>query len=469
MLPVLIFAVLGRVFGLGWSQLNLNAITGSPHPTSDELNGLPVMHEQDLISCVPISVCYPNADQPKMDDRAALSRLYPVTGDNVSQFSGKQAFAANTSRIHGSVFFTDANGNPAQPMQGVNVVARRLDSISGQPSGIYAASSVSGFLFTGIAGNAITGYNDALGNPYNRFGSADAGSEGSFDLAGLEIPAGSDTVQYQLTVEAIDDNLSQNVGPYAPWQVLPSGNVQPIVLTLSRGVDLQHDILMSSAVTDIPETGEPESFALQRVLPKSGDWMGKLSGYGDEDFFVLDGQNNRTLTVQVTALDENGNPTVQKAQPLIGMWSLAAPEGTLAPAYTPSSFNSDRFAVTQLNAQLQSATKFRIGIADVRGDGRPDFRYHARVLYADSVVPSQVSVHGGAPILLEGFGFQQGMILKMGNTVLPQLAVYANQWIASVPAFPDGLQTLTITDPATGATSVMTNALTVGAGPNDTI
>ncbi|PYX34147.1 MAG: hypothetical protein DMG81_20350, partial [Acidobacteria bacterium] len=64
---------------------------------------------------------------------------------------------------------------------------------------------------------------------------------------------------------------------------------------------------------------------------------------------------------------------------------------------------------------------------------------------------------------------QQGMILKMGNTVLPQLAVYANQWIASVPAFPDGLQTLTITDPATGATSVMTNALTVGAGPNDTI
>jgi len=461
--------VLGRVFGLGWSQLNLNAITGSPHPTSDDLNGLPIMHQQDLVSCVPISVCYPNADQPKMDDRAALSRLYPVTGDNVSQFSGKQGFAANTARIHGSVFFTDANVNPTQPMQGVNVVARRLDPITRQPSGTYAASSVSGLLFTGIAGNAITGYNDALGNPYNRFGSADVGKEGSFDLAGLEIPAGSNTVQYELAVEPIDGNLSQDVGPYAPWQVLPSGNVQPLVLTVGRGIDLQHDILMSSGVTDIPETGEPESFALPRALPKSGDWMGKLSGYGDEDFFVLDGQNNRTLTVQVTALDENGNPTVQKAQPLIGMWSLTAPEGTLAPAYTPSSFNSDRFAVTQLNAQLQSATKFRIGIADVRGDGRPDFHYHAHVLYGDSVFPSQVSAHGGAPILLEGFGFQQGMILKMGNTVLPQLALYANQWIASVPAFPDGLQTLTITDPVTGATSILTNALTVGAGPNDTI
>ncbi len=197
--------------------------------------------------------------------------------------------------------------------------------------------------------------------------------------------------------------------------------------------------------------------------------MGKLSGYGDQDFFVLDGQDNRTLTVQVTALDENGQPTEQKAQPLIGMWSLAAPEGTLAPAYTTSSFNSDTFAVTQLSAQLQSTAKFRIGIADIRGDGRPDFRYHARVLYGDSVIPNHVSVHGSTPILLEGFGFRQGMILKMGNTVLPQLAVYPNQWIASVSALPDGVQTLTITDPASGASSILTNAVTVGAGPNDTI
>ena len=461
--------VLGQVFGLGWSQLNLNAITGSPRPTIDDLNGLPIMHEQDLMSCVPILACYPNADQPKMDDRATLSRLYPVTGDNVSQFSGKELFAANTARIHGSVFFTDANGNPAQLMQGVNVVARRMDPTTGQPSGVYAASSVSGFLFAGIAGNAITGYNDGLGNPYNRFGSADTATEGSFDLAGLEISAGSGPVQYQLSVESIDSNLSQGVGPYAPWQVVPSGTAQPILLTVSRGSDIQQDILMSSGVTDIPETGEPETFALPRVLPKSGDWMGKLSGYGDEDFFVLDGQNNRTLTVQVTALDENGQPTVQKAQPLIGMWSLAAPEGTLAAAYTTSPFNSDKFGVTQLNAQLQSTTKFRIGIADVRGDGRPDFRYHARVLYGDSVIPNHVSVHGGAPILVEGLGFQQGMILKMGNTVLPQLAVYPNQWRATAPAFPDGLQNLTITDPTSGATSILSNALTVGAGPNDTI
>ena len=155
--------VLGRILGLGWSQLNLNAIAG--HPTQDELAGLPVMHQQDLPSCVPISLCYPNADQPKMDDRAALSRLYPVTGDNLGGFPGKQTLAANSARIRGSVFFSDANGNPAQPLQGVNVVARWIDPTTGQPSGAYAASSVSGFLFAGNVGNAITGYNDALGNP----------------------------------------------------------------------------------------------------------------------------------------------------------------------------------------------------------------------------------------------------------------------------------------------------------------
>ncbi|MGC2194610.1 MAG: IPT/TIG domain-containing protein [Terriglobales bacterium] len=460
--------VWGQILGLGWSQLNLNAIAGSPPPTQDDLAGLPIMHEQDLPSCVPVSNCYPNADQPKMDDRAALSRLYPVTSDNVDEFPGKQIFAASSGRIHGSIEFTDASGNATQPMRGVNVVARWIDPGTGQPSGRYAAGSVSGFLFAGNAGNAITGYSDALGNPYNRFGSNDEALEGFFDLAGLEIPSG-DSAQYQLSMEAIDGNLSQNVGPYAPWQVLPSGTAQAIVVTVSRGSDLQQDVLMDGSAVGMLENGEPESFASPRALPGTGDWMGRFSGYGDDDYFLLSGQTNRTLTVEVTALDENGRPSVQKAQPVVGMWSLAAPEGTPPPAYTFSSFNSSIFGVTQLNAQLLSSTQFRIGVADLRGDGRPDFRYHARVLYGDSVTPDRVSVRGGTPILVEGFGFKPGMTLTVGNTTAPQLAVSANQLVATVPALADGVQTLTITDPATGASSSLTNGLTFGAGPNDII
>lgn len=116
--------VLGRVLGLGRSQLNLNVITGMPQPNQGDFAGFPIMHEQDLPSCVPVSICYPSPDVPKMDDRALLSRLYLVTSANLFQFPGKLVFAASTGRIHGAVKFTDSIGNPAQPMQGVNVVAR---------------------------------------------------------------------------------------------------------------------------------------------------------------------------------------------------------------------------------------------------------------------------------------------------------------------------------------------------------
>lgn len=456
--------VLGRVLRLGWSQLNLNVITGTPQPSQDDLAGLPVMHEEDLSSCVPISVCYPNPDVPKMDDRAALSRLYPVTGANLSQFQGKQIFAANTGRIHGSVKFTDSSGNPAQPMQGVNLVARCLDCT---PAG-YAASSVSGFLFSGNAGNAITGYTDARGNDYRRFGSTDTTLEGFFDLGGLEIPNGN-SAQYRLSVEGVDDNLSEDVGPYAPWQVLPSGTMQPITMIVTKGSDLQQDVLMNGSAVANPDASVPGSFIAPRELPKTGDWVGELSDYGNDDYRWLNGQTNRTLTVEVTALDDAGQPTVQKVQPIIGMWSLAAPQGTPPPAYTSSSFNTATPGVTQLNAQLLNTTQFRIGIADLRGDGRPDFRYHARVLYGDSVTPNRVSARGGMPILLSGYGFKPGLIMNVGSTGATLLSISPDELIATAPPIADSVQNVSLTDPATGGSSTMTGVLTFGAGPNDTI
>ncbi len=195
--------VLGRVLGLDWSQMNLNVFTHSPAPTSTDYAGLTIMHATDPINCVPISICYPNADQPKMDDRAALSRLYPVTAQNQAAFPGKQLFFENTVRIHGSVYFADSNGQAAQPMQGVNVVARWIDPATSQPSRTYGAASVSGFLFRGNAGNAATGFYDSSGQAWDRFGSDDAAVEGFFDLGGLEIPNGASSAQYQLSVEGI--------------------------------------------------------------------------------------------------------------------------------------------------------------------------------------------------------------------------------------------------------------------------
>src|SRR3989454_346590 len=144
------------------------------------------------------------------------------------------------------------------------------------------------------------------------------------------------------------------------------------------------------------------------------------------------------MSVEVTTLDESSRPTQSKALPILGVWALADPPGTLAPAATFSSFNTPTFGLTRLDSNLLSATRFRIGITDDRGDGRPDFRYHARVLYGDTVLPSQVSAGESTSIVINGLGFRPGLSVNVGGVNGPLLAVSANQIIMSTPAFQDG-------------------------------
>jgi len=461
--------VLGRVLGLDWSQANINVFNRSPAPTSGDFAGLTIMHALDPINCVPISLCFPNADQPKMDDRAALSRLYPVTAQNQPNFPGKQILSSSTVRIHGSVYFVDSNGQPAQPMQGVNVVARWINPTTGQPSGASVATSVSGFLFRGNAGNPATGFTDSSGQRLDRFGSDDPTVEGFFDLAGLEIPNGASGAQYQLTVEPVDPNWSQPVGPYGPWQVQPSGSTQPIIVTAALGGDTQQDILMQNSAIQEQDWFQPTSYASPAPLPAGGNWGGSFNASGNSDYFFFSGQNNRTLSVEVTALDESRAITENKAQPVIGMWGLVDPGTFPAPANTPLAFNSVNFGMTRLDAILQASTTFRLGIFDYRDTSRPDYRYRARVFYADNVSPTRASVAGGTPLAVQGVGFRANTRATAGTTNATPLAVSANQVILIAPAMADGVQNLALADPATGSSSAMANVLTYGAGPSDTI
>jgi IPT/TIG domain-containing protein len=417
---------------------------------------------------VPVTVCYPNPYQLAMDDAAAISRVYPVTAQNQSNFPGKQIFSATTARIHGSVWFTSKSGASTQPMQGANVVARWIDPATGQPSGRYAAASVSGFLFTGDAGNPITGFTDALGNAFSQFGATDPSLEGFFDLAGLQIPRSASSAQYQLSVEGLDTLWSPGVGPYAPYQVSPSGGFQPIVVTVAAGVDLAQDILMSRSAQPVPQWAASESWNTPAPVPAAGDWVGSLSGYGDSAYFLLPAQSNRTLSIAVTALDDSGLASEGKAQPVIGIWTFGDPLGTPPPAFTSSPFNSFSYAMTRLDAQIFIPANFVVGIADLRGDGRPDYHYHAHVLYGDSVSPARVRVSGGA-ITVHGTGFAPGPSVTIGASGARPLAVSASQMILAVPAQGDGPQTILITDPASGAFTTMTNALTIGAAQDDNI
>jgi len=174
------------------------------------------------------------------------------------------------------------------------------------------------------------------------------------------------------------------------------------------------------------------------------------------------------MSVEVTALDASGTASESKVLPAIGIWSLAN-SGTPAPLSTPGAFNTSIFGMSRLNVNLLSSTDFRIGIADYRGDGRPDFRYHARVFYGDSVIPARASARGGSPVIVRGFGFRSNTQATVGGTTASVLATSAGQVVAMAPARPDGPRDIILTDPATGASSVITSAVNYGAGPNDTI
>jgi hypothetical protein len=450
--------VLGQVLGLGNSQTNLNVQTHKPPPTSDDYAGFTIMHAIDPPNCVPITACYPNPYQPKMDDQAALARLYPGP-----------TFSASTARIHGSIEFASAGGQAGQGMQGVNVVARWIDPKTNQPSRAYVVAAVSGFLFAGNVGTTVTGFNDSGGQPFNRYGSNDATLEGFFDLAGLQIPNGGSSAQYQLTVEPVDSLWSINVGPYQPWQVLPSGPWKSIQMNVgvTLGGDTRQDIVIEGSASQKPDWFGPTSYQSPAALPVAGDWAGALGPYGALDYFWFAGQANRTLSVLVSALDETSAPSESKAQPVIGMWALSDPGTYPAPANTPSAFNSPLFGTTVLNAQLLTATNFRIGIADIRGDGRPDYQYHARLLYGDHIVPARASAGGGTPLAIAGYGFRANTAVTIAGGNAQALAASANQVLVTAPAKADGTLDIALVDPPTLASSILSGAVTYGAGPSD--
>src|SRR5437867_6630992 len=153
-------------------------------------------------------------------------------------------------------------------MQGVNVVARWIDPATKLPSRSVVATSISGFLFCGNAGNMISGYIDSSGQNFNRFGSDDQTLQGTFDLAGLQIPNGATSAQYQITVEAIDPLWFTNAGPYgSAGQVQPSGSVPPIIVTVTLGGSLQQDILMQDSAVQKSKWYGTTSYAAPAQVP----------------------------------------------------------------------------------------------------------------------------------------------------------------------------------------------------------
>jgi hypothetical protein len=419
----------GRILGLDYSQINPNAIANGE---ANGTLGWPVMQPISGLCGATGGVCIPNPAVLRWDDIAALNRIYPITASNLANFPGKKITAANTVSIRGMIRFRTGAG-----MQGVNVVARPLDA-KGNPLYQYTASFVSGSYFNGNHGNPVTGWDDPNKNSLTMWGSNEESMQGYFDLSDMPLPPGVTKASYKVTFEAVNPlyTLANSVGPYLDGSPNPSGILPPIsVLSMSAGSSQT----LTVSVEDSAEDGYNDAIgteAAPRIMAASGLWSGRLSQVGQTDWFNFPVRGGRTFTVVTEALDETGAPTNSKAMPALGMWNAFDAVGSTAVGFGAG---LDGLATGESRLQVTAAGDdvVRIGIADERGDGRPDYAYEGWVLYADTVSPKRLPAAGG-PIVIHGMGFRSTDTVLVGGKTAVVTSISPNEITAIAPAATSG-------------------------------
>ena len=420
----------GRILGLDYAQVNPGALSNGE--TNGTL-GWPVMQPVSGLCGPTGGACIPNPSVLRWDDIAALNRIYPITAANLASFPGKQTTVAHTVSIQGTISFENGLG-----MQGVNVVARPLDA-SGKPLYQYAVSFVSGSSFSGNHGNPVTGFDDLNGNPLTMWGSNEAALQGFFDLSGMPLPPGTTTANYQVTFEAVNPNyiLSNSVGPYLDGSPAPSGTLAAIsVPNMSAGSNQTLTVSVeNSAASGYDDAIGTE--AAPRMLSTSGLWSGRLSQVGQTDWFTFPVRGGHTFTVVTEALDETGAPTNAKAMPSLGVWDAFTPPGT-APVGFEAGLDGPVTGESWLQVSASADDVVRLGVADERGDGRPDYAYEGWVLYADTVSPSRLPSSGGA-IVIHGMGFRLANIVLVGGQAAMVTSISPNEITAIAPPVASGV------------------------------
>jgi hypothetical protein len=414
----------GRILGLDCAQVNPGALeNGEP----EGAQGWPVMQPMSGACGPGGGICIPDYTTLRYDDIAALNRIYPITADNLAAFPGKVLTAANTVSIDGNLTFRTGVG-----MQGVNVVARPLDQ-NGQPLYQYTVTAVSGAYFNGRHGNPVTGWTDANGNPLAQWGSNDPALQGYFDLRYMPLPPGMTTATYQISFEHIDPLYIQanSVGPYIDGSPQPSGTLPVVAVpNMSAGMaQTLNENIADSAAGSYPSAISTET--TPRMLPPSGVWCGRLGQAGQADWFNFPVRGKRTFTIVTEALDEKGQPTNSKAMPVLGVWDAFAAPGTAAVGAAPG-LNGNAPGESWLQVTSGGDDVVRLGIADLRGDGRPDYAYEGWVLYIDTVESQRLPVSGG-PIIIRGMGFHVADAVLVGGQPAQVASISPNEITAIAP------------------------------------
>ncbi len=455
--------VFGRVLGLAWSQLNDNVFTGVKPVTAAQMAVWPLMHPID-VNCGPYTYqCMQNPFTLRIDDVAALMELYPVT----MSMPGKTLSAQSTAGLSGSVSFSTHQG-----MELVNVVAARL--LTGQTlwDPYPVVSGMAGYLFQQNGGNPVSGPELVSENA----GANVSADEGAWRIP--YIPVGTTGAGFYLVTEGINPLYTGEyaVGPYQrPAVTISGGGVTSGAGPLTPGMTGTATFTQSTSAAnwcqypDGTETNPLGSIA-------SGWWNATLCAANYTAWRKTTVNANTTWTIEVTATNEWGTPTLQKMQPVIGVWNQSDPTGTLPTVGSQAAaMNSMTVGMTQLwMAPVASASVMRIAIADQFGGGRPDFMYAARILYAGSVTPTRLG-SGGGQIVITGMGFQAGNQVMVNGVPATVLSWTPTQIVATAPLMATAGATsgtavdVAVVDARTGGSTDIQGALTYVVGTVDQV
>ncbi len=454
----------GRVLGLGWSQLNDNVFTNSPTPTYAQAQHWPVMHPID-IACGPYTYqCMPDPFTLRADDISGLALLYFLDQGQGAAMPGKQDSLQKAELYYGHVFLPNGQG-----MYGVNVTSRRHPFPTSYVEPWQETSSVTGYAFRRQTSTAVQAQD---GSVMQSIGTTDASMEGFWQMRRVPDYDGYTRQLVQLDTEPVNPLYT---GIYAlaaaaasSTTIAPSGSP----LHMEGGISVQYYLMYydQTATTAVAscKAGSDGTATAPMTMPSSGWWTGYMCGWNHSAWTGLTMQPNRTLTVELTALDETGAASAVKMMPMIGVWSASDPVGpapTVAMNALP--FNTAVTGTSSVLVTQPPSTSMRMAFVDQRGLGRPDFAYQARVLYADSIQPANVGPLGGT-VVISGSGFRSGMQVLVNGVAGRVTAVTPNTLTAVVPALSQlggeaTVATVAVSDPSTGGTSTMLEALGYGA------
>ena len=449
----------GRVLGLAWSQTNDNVFTGAPTPSYAQAMAWPIMHPLDIICGLYAYQCLPNPFQLRPDDISSMVAVYPVPNSPTLP-AGKQFSLNNANAVTGHISFPTGEG-----MAGVNVLISREPQGGSAFDSYYEASAVTGVSFRSGGRSPFV---PADTSPFGSFGSSDPNQAGAYTIAYVPMWPGAPWQNLSITTEPINPLYtgSHSPGPYALGEVLPSGS--------SAYQQALHNYPWSEAVLDFtipdasPTCGNGADGTAPAPVPvhSTGWWTGLLCGYGHVSYVETAVTPGRSFTIEVTALDEQGLATESKAMPVIGVFAPTDSPGAIPSlGLTPSAFASTILGMTTISAQTGQLTSLSFGIADERGDGRPDYTYQARFFYADSVIPAELGTAGGN-VTISGSGFRAGNAVSINAVAAKVLSWTANTVVLAAPSMAAAQAAngtpvdIVIRDLSTGASSTMTAALT---------